>query len=71
MRVAEYKEKFPNSYTSMDEIEKTLRERQYDPVGQVFGISVSAEWLDRCFGFEVDKVTPDSVYFQYLGIWKC
>lgn len=68
--IEEYKRLFPDSYTDMKIIEKRLKERENEPCGCVFGIEVSTEWQDKCFGFEIDKVTPTTVYFRYMGVWK-
>ena len=65
-----YKIQFPSSFTSIRDIEKSLKERVNDPVGSMFGIQVSDEWEDKCYGFEVDKVTPTHTVFRYVGIWK-
>lgn len=38
--------------------------------GAVFGVEVASDWNDKCYGFEIDKVTSDNTYVQYVGIWK-
>lgn len=53
--IERYKELFPESYTSYDAVKEKLRTRMDDPVGAKFGIEVSSEWQDKCFGFEVDS----------------
>ena len=68
--VEEYKRLFSSSFTSIHDIEERLRESVNDPVGSMFGIQVSNEWEDKCYGFEVDKVTPTYTVFRYVGIWK-
>lgn len=68
--VEKYKIQFPSSFTSIRDIEASLKERVNDPVGRMFGIRVSDEWEDKCYGFEVDKVTPTCTVFRYVGIWK-
>lgn len=69
-RIAEYKAKFPDTHTDMRTIEKHLQERENDPCGGVFGIEVASDWQDKCFGFEVDRVTPTTIFFRFLGVWK-
>lgn len=68
--IERYKEMFPDSYTSYDSVKERLQTRMDDPVGAKFGIEVSSEWQDKCFGFEVDKQTPRTTHFVYLGTWK-
>lgn len=68
--IERYKEMFPESYTSYDAVKERLQTRMDDPVGAKFGIEVSSEWQDKCFGFEVDKQTPRATHFVYLGTWK-
>ena len=70
IRIEEYKRMFPNSYTTVEEIKKQLASDEFRPVGEVFGISVSSEWSDKCYGFEVDRQTPTTCFYRYLGIWK-
>ena len=70
-RIAEYANKFPDNYTTYEQIEDTLQERSEDPVGSILGIQVSPKWEDRCYGFKLDKVLGEVAHFQYLGIWKC
>lgn len=69
-RIAEYKAKFPETYTDMRTIEKHLQERENDPCGAVFGIEIASDWPDKCFGFEVDRVTPTTIFFRFIGVWK-
>lgn len=66
-----YERIFPNSFKSYEQIRECLLERVNDPVGQTFGLSVADDWSDKCYGFEVDKVTPSMTTFLYLGLWKC
>lgn len=68
--IEEYKKKFPETHMSYYDIKKNLEERFNDPVGSVFGIEVAKDWLDKCYGFEVDRVTPENTIFRYVGIWK-
>ena len=72
-RIEEYKRMFPESHTSMDMIKSILSDPKYEyaPPGLIFGVSVSPEWEDKCYGFEVEKQTPTTVYFRFLGMWKC
>lgn len=68
--IENYKSMFPDSYTSIQQIKKELEDKGDTPVGTVFGISVSEEWQDKCYGFETDRVTPSYTLFKYVGIWK-
>lgn len=68
--IERFKQQFSGSYTSWDDIKKALDERENDPVGSIFGYSVSSEWLDKCYGFEIDKVDVKNTYIRYIGIWK-
>lgn len=69
--IQSYKEMFPETYRDYDFI-KNVAERHYnDPVGFVFGVEVSSAWQDKCYGFEVEKVTPEHTYIRYIGVWKC
>ena len=69
-RIEEYRRMFPKTYTTFEEIKNCLEKNAEGPCGGVFGIEVSSEWEDRCYGFEVDRVTPKCTYFQFLGMWK-
>lgn len=69
--IKRFKQQFPGSYTTWDELKKALDGRADDPVGSIFGYSVSSEWLDKCYGFEIDKVDPQNTHILYLGTWKC
>ena len=66
-----YKKMFPNSYTCYEQIKEDLEDKDGTPVGYTFGVSVSEEWQERCYGFETDRVTPENTSFKYLGLWKC
>lgn len=68
--IERYKQMFPGSYTTYDNIRKKLGERKDEPMGSTFGFSVADEWPDKCYGFEVDKVNATQTYFHYLGTWK-
>ena len=68
-RIAEYKAKFPETHTDIGTIEKHLQERG-NPCGSVFGIEIASDWPDKCFGFEVDRVTPTTIFFRSIGAWK-
>lgn len=65
-----YKRQFPETHLSYEDIKEALKKRENDPVGAVFGINVATDWEDKCYGFEVDRVTPDSTIFLYSGTWK-
>lgn len=63
-----YKKMFPETYTTIESIKETL---STDPCECVSGIEVSPEWEDKCYGFEIKKVTPrGDVLCEYLGIMK-
>lgn len=63
-----YKNMFPETYTTIDSINETIQE---EPFG-ICGIQVSPEWEDKCYAFEVQKVTPkNDIFCKYLGVWKC
>ena len=68
--IAYYSQRFPNSHTTYEDLKKALDGRENDPVGSIFGYSVSSEWLDKCYGFEIDKVDVKNTYIRYIGIWK-
>lgn len=68
--VKDYKGMFPDTYTTMEQIKALLAEKEYEPMGCVFGVSVSSEWPDKCYGFEIDKIKGEITYVRYLGIWK-
>lgn len=66
-----YQEKFPSTHTTYSSIIKTIVNRHDgDPVGAVFGVEVASDWNEKCYGFEIDKVTSENTYVQYVGIWK-
>lgn len=69
-RVQEYKQMFPETYTTPEQIREGLKRRVNEPKGLIFGISVSSEWKEKCYGIEVEQVTPETTTFRYLGIWK-
>lgn len=68
--IERYTRQFPETHLSYGDIKKALEKRENDPVGVVFGINVATDWKDKCYGFEVDRVTPDSTIFLYSGTWK-
>lgn len=68
--IAYYSQRFPKSHTTYEDLKKALDERENDPVGSIFGYSVSSEWLDKCYGFEIDKVDVKNTYIRYIGTWK-
>ena len=69
--IERYKQMFPASHTSFEQINEQLEAKDGEPVGSTFGISVADDWEDKCYGFESDKVTPQNTIFRYVGIWKC
>lgn len=65
-----YKQQFPDTFVPYAKIKESLQERVNDPVGSIFGLSVATDWEDKCYGFEVDRVTPETTVFIYCGTWK-
>lgn len=67
----EYQKMFPSSFTSITSIQKTL-ENDYKEYGGTtnFGISVSKEWEDRCYGFSFVNGCMKPSYV-FTGITKC
>lgn len=66
-----YKEKFPKTYRNYSFIKDVAKKHYNDPVGVVFGVEISSEYQDECYGFEIEKVTPKHTYLRYIGVWKC
>jgi len=65
-----YKRQFPETAVPYARIKESLEERVNDPVGSTFGLSIATDWEDKCYGFEVDRVTPETTVFRYCGTWK-
>lgn len=65
-----YQEKFPSTHTTYNSIKTIVDRHDGDPVGTVFGVEVASDWNEKCYGFEIDKVTSENTYVQYVGIWK-
>jgi hypothetical protein len=65
-----YQEKFPSTHTTYNSIKTIVNGHDVDPVGAVFGVEVASDWNEKCYGFEIDKVTSENTYVQYVGIWK-
>lgn len=65
-----YKEKYPETYTTEEEIKRCL-EKDYEEVGgSHLGIDVSDDNQDRCYEFNF--VTEDfDVTYEFLGMAKC
>lgn len=64
-----YKKMFPKTHTTIESIKDTL---SADPYECIAGIEVSSEWEDKCYAFEVEKITPrGDVFCKYLGVSKC
>lgn len=69
--IAEYKKMFPETAISLDNIKESLWEdykRNGDKTG-LFGLSVSPEWEDKCYGFEFNPESHEPSYV-YVGICK-
>lgn len=65
-----YEAMFPDSYTSYESIKQALDGLE-DEKNSVFGIQVSSEWPDRCYGFEIKKEILRVPIFRYIGLFKC
>ena len=65
-----YQEEFPSTHTTYNSIKTIVNRHDEDPVGAVFGVEVANDWNEKCYGFEIDKVTSENTYVQYVGIWK-
>jgi len=65
-----YQEQFPSTHTTFSSIKAIVNRHDGDPLGATFGVEVASDWTDKCYGFEIDKVTSDNTYVQYVGIWK-
>ena len=65
-----YKQKFPSTHNTMKSIKTIVNRHHGDPVGSVFGVEVASDWNEKCYGFEIDRVTSDNTYVYYVGIWK-
>ena len=65
-----YREEFPSTYTTLSSIKAVVNRHDGFPVGVVFGVEVASDWNEKCYGFEIDKVTSENTYVQYVGIWK-
>lgn len=63
-----YKKMFPNTYTTLEDIEKRLE--SMDGIDGYFGIEVSSEWEDKCYGFECTRLKGDMYVIEYEGVWK-
>lgn len=65
-----YQEKFPSTHTTYSSIKAVVNRHDGFPVGAIFGVEVASDWDEKCYGFEIDKVTSKNTYVQYVGIWK-
>ena len=66
-----YKAKYPESYTTEEEIVKTLNSDYRGTGGSdLLGISVSSDNENRCYGFRFVTDNPYPVY-EYTGLTKC
>lgn len=78
-----YKHEYPNSYTTKDDLiniilsnqDNAPTQEQYEEwgVGLIFGISVSDEYENRCYEFELVDFNKDKdrVLVKYVGLAKC
>lgn len=71
-----YKNKYPNSYTTKDDLIKSIfattqEDEELVGVGWSFGISVSDEYENRCYEFEIVDFNEDRVLVKYVGLAKC
>lgn len=70
--IEEYKKMFPKTYIKIEEIKNALQ-RDFDTVGNggIFGIEVSPEWEDRCYGFQFLTTDPNGeTVYQFIGMTK-
>lgn len=65
-----YAKMFPNDHYTLQEVIDDAR-RAALKCGGVFGLSVSNEWEDKCYCFDVLGNNPELVEIEYLGIGKC
>ena len=67
-----YKNRFPNSYTTKDDLIKSIfastQELYEEWGGGSFGLSVSDECEKRCYEFEIVELNKDRVLVKYIGI---
>ena len=68
--ISYYGTMFPKSYTSYDDVMKSLEKGALGGVTE-FGISAAGEWPDKCFTFELIMETRLVTEYNYLGITKC
>lgn len=68
--IEEYKSMFPKSYTNFEKLKsKLISMYDNDNESSVFGIEVSPEWEDKCYGFKYVTNTPELTY-EFIGIMK-
>ena len=65
-----YKKMFPDTHVPYNRLKEMLEEHYNDPVGSIFGIQVATTWEDKCYGFEIDRVSPKATHILYAGVWK-
>ena len=71
-RIAEYRAMFPKTYTKLGDIKQSLL-TDYEKRGgttELFGIQISPEWEDKCYGFQCVGNGKEFVLYKYFGIWK-
>lgn len=70
-RIEEYITMFPKSATTIENIQDCILNdynRNNGTTG-LFGIQVSQEWEDKCYGFEFVSHTP--ITYRFIGMIKC
>ena len=70
--IAYYANMFPDvEPVTYDQIEQNIEKYQdrYN-VGDTFGYSVSPEWEDKCFCFQVLIKDETQFVVQYIGVYK-
>ena len=70
-RIAEYSVMFPKTYTNLGGIRQSLL-TDYEKHGGttgLFGIQVSPEWEDKCYGFQYVGNGNEIVY-KFVGMCK-
>lgn len=69
--IEEYISMFPKTHTTIEDIVECLS-NDYEKCGGsgLFGIQVSHEWENKCYGFEFRETNTLPVY-EFVGMYKC
>lgn len=67
-----YKSMFPATFLTLERIHENLWEdfKRNDGNTGLFGMSVSSEWPDKCYGFEFVGFAFGEIRYKYVGICK-